>query len=847
MKKYTLFFLFSLPLLHLSAQQRIYVNHAATGAATGQNWANAYTDLQLALQSAAYGDTMWVAAGTYKPTHDNNRDSSFRVPNGLRLYGGFSGTETELAQRDWAANPVVLSGDIGVADDTLDNSYSIMYMAYPDSFTIVDGFTFRFGYAQPAELVFEDGTEPFICGGALYIMGFEGSAYADIRHCTFEYNYAWAGGGAVFVNGDGEDASVAPRFLDCTFRYNYTAGYGGAIGRLGGSWAERYPDFGDCVFERNFALQWGGALYYFDTERTDTLHVSGCRFTENSGEGDAGAMALSIARISGASLIIRNSVFDKNVTKWGTSSCIRQNLSFLLLNNFIISNSRFSNQNKQLIRLLGEASQESSLRQIDRCNFDTIQGGVNLESRKTIVVNDCDINASQFGIGAFIGSDMDKHITIKGNSVKKSDFVFKSQVFNVHLDISNNTFIENILANAASFFQFESSAQFPPPFIRNSTFINNGGTPQNFQPESAFETDYDVIYQNCLFYSAKIDTMPLPPFPDYDDQIIFDHCYFDTFGCSDQLYYAVCGEGTIIGGDPGFVDAAAGDYRLSACSMLRDAGNNEGLEDVPTDLAGQQRIQDGRVDIGAYETPGFGFSAPATVLPVCSETSPGSIALHPSSGCLPYTVSWQNGMESGDALTGLPAGTYYLSLTDQAGRLLRDTITILQPPPLEVQVDSIAASGMTVADGALISTVSGGAEPYLYDWSNGDSASTADMLLPGMYQLTLTDQNGCTFTGAYSVPFVIGTESAENAPGALLYPNPAEGGATMLYLRGWPSVTATLDCYDTKGKLAGRWSLAVPGGEAMLELSVQTLPAGIYRCVLYSGDARMVLPLGVVK
>jgi len=222
MKKYTLLFLFFLPLLRLSAQQRIYVNHTATGSATGQNWANAYTDLQLALQSAAYGDTMWVAAGTYKPTSDNNRDSSFGVPNGLRLYGGFSGTETELAQRDWAAHPVVLSGDIGVADDTLDNSYNIMYMAYPDSFTVVDGFTFRFGYAQPPQLVFEDGTEPFICGGALYIMGFEGSAYPDIRHCTFEYNYAWAGGGAVFVNGDGEDASVAPRFLDCTFRYNNT-------------------------------------------------------------------------------------------------------------------------------------------------------------------------------------------------------------------------------------------------------------------------------------------------------------------------------------------------------------------------------------------------------------------------------------------------------------------------------------------------------------------------------------------------------------------------------------------------------------------------------------------------
>ncbi len=994
MKKYTLLFLFFLSLLHLSAQQRIYVNHAATGSATGQNWSDAYTDLQLALQSAAYGDTMWVAAGTYKPTTDNNRDSSFRVPNGLRLYGGFSGMETELAQRDWEAHPVVLSGDIGVADDTLDNSYTIMYMAYPDSFTIVDGFTFRFAYAEPSDLEFEDGTEPYICGGGLYIQGFEGAAYPDIRHCTFEYNYAWAAGGAVFVNGDGEDASVAPRFLDCTFRYNNTAGYGGAIYRLGGSWAERYPDFGDCVFEHNFALQWGGALYYFDTERTDTLHISGCRFSENSGESNAGAMGLTIGRIAGAAFIIRNSVFDNNVTKWGNISGIRTNGILRPLNTFIVSNTTFAHQKKTPIGLLGGVDEAFSLRLLDHCTFDNnMQGTFGFEAQ-TVMISNNNFNSCVYRIGTGGASGQENYCSILNNSIKKSNLVFLIGLYYTQIDISNNIFIENTLTDAAGFFQIGTSAQFPPPVIRNSTFINNGGVPQNFQPESVLGTDYDVIYQNCLFYGAKIDTLLLPPFPQYENQIIFNHCYFDTFGCTDQLYYAVCDAGTIIGGDPGFVDTAAGDYRLSACSMLRDAGSNMGLEDVPTDLAGHPRIQDGLVDIGAYETPGFGFTAPSTAPPLCTDTTAGSIVLYASNGCEPYNVSWQNGAQAGTGLTGLSAGIYHLSITDQGGRLLRDTVQIVQgaypgvdsivqpvvcgqtsggsvelvatggllpyayhwadgnadasrtglltgvyqvtvsdaagcttlaeavvgstghldlsaevsgiscfgvqdgalsvtaldglapygytwsegphsphlsglgaglyyatvtdalgcsgvylfnltePALLTATVDSTAASGATVADGSLSAAGAGGTPPYLYTWSSGDDTPVADMLLPGPYQLTLTDQHGCEFTGTYSVPFTIGTQEKSETASAFLYPNPA-GAFTTLYLHGWPEGRAVLNCWDAAGKHVFELPVDVSGGSITKVIALETLPAGVYRLVVTSDEKALGLVLVV--
>jgi hypothetical protein len=56
--------------------------------------------------------------------------------------------------------------------------------------------------------------------------------------------------------------------------------------------------------------------------------------------------------------------------------------------------------------------------------------------------------------------------------------------------------------------------------------------------------------------------------------------------------------------DPQFVDPANGDYRLGPNSPCIDAGLNEEWMDGAQDLDGNPRIQNGRVDIGAYESTG---------------------------------------------------------------------------------------------------------------------------------------------------------------------------------------------------------------------------------------------------
>lgn len=115
----------------------LYVNESGSSSNNCSSWTDA-CDLQTALIKATAGDEIWVAAGTYRPTARNHptdpRSATFVVKPGVALYGGFAGTETGREQRDWQANPTILSGDIGVEGDASDNSYHVVDLDPPNFF-----------------------------------------------------------------------------------------------------------------------------------------------------------------------------------------------------------------------------------------------------------------------------------------------------------------------------------------------------------------------------------------------------------------------------------------------------------------------------------------------------------------------------------------------------------------------------------------------------------------------------------------------------------------------------------------------------------------------------------------
>lgn len=110
----------------LFAQTVRYVKPVTVGTGDGSSWGNASGDLSAVLATSITGDEVWMAAGTYIPGDGSSRDASFVIPSGIKLYGGFSGNETSINERNPEINQTILSGDIGVKDDVYDNIKSII-------------------------------------------------------------------------------------------------------------------------------------------------------------------------------------------------------------------------------------------------------------------------------------------------------------------------------------------------------------------------------------------------------------------------------------------------------------------------------------------------------------------------------------------------------------------------------------------------------------------------------------------------------------------------------------------------------------------------------------------------
>jgi hypothetical protein len=128
----------------------IYVRAAATGANNGTNWTDAFTDLQVGFGATLPGDTIWLAAGVYKPTTTTTRTISFALPDGVKILGGFNGTETNVSQRNYVTNVANLSGDIGVTGNATDNSYHVVTTAGVGNATVLDGVRILSGNANGA-------------------------------------------------------------------------------------------------------------------------------------------------------------------------------------------------------------------------------------------------------------------------------------------------------------------------------------------------------------------------------------------------------------------------------------------------------------------------------------------------------------------------------------------------------------------------------------------------------------------------------------------------------------------------------------------------------------------------
>lgn len=322
----------------------VYVDATAAGANNGTSWSDAFRELSDALTYAALPannvNEVWVARGSYTPSPVlRDRSVSFRLITGVAIYGGFAGGEMMLSQRDPAANPTILNGDLNgddaagggssnccvphvgpgcdVADcqaavcavdsfccestwdmrcaeqtaclcgnlcsTRCDNSYHVVTANGTSLTARLDGFIIRGGNAKGPAPADKNG------GGFYAVLG-----SATLVGCTLQDNLAETFGGGAHVVSMGQPV----RFVRCDF-INNRANFGGGARVEGGS-----TYFANVRFLGNTAAAEGGGLRLINGSAT----LVNALFSGNVAAGSGGG-GLSA---SGASPTIINAVFSGN-------------------------------------------------------------------------------------------------------------------------------------------------------------------------------------------------------------------------------------------------------------------------------------------------------------------------------------------------------------------------------------------------------------------------------------------------------------------------------------------------------------------------------------------------------
>lgn len=397
----------------------IYVT--PNGSGCGTSWNDAVSDLRMAIlragQLASTSDffQVWVESGTYNP--GVKQTDHYIMANNVGIYGGFTGNETQLSQRDWENNLTILSGDIGEIGYQLDNSEQIIKNIFTDSTfidstAVLDGFIIRDGYHNKYS-------------GYTYASGiYNHYASPSIKNCKFISNTSItlgkSFGGAIY------NSFSSPKFTNCLFASNKSESwdnesYGGAIYNF-----ESFTQISSCFFDSNINdgedNSYGGAIYC----ENSSMILSNSAFVSNTSiSDDESSFGGAVANILGSNLEIINCTFSNN-TIGSLGGVYNDDSSSLIVKNSIL----WENIGEGIIN-------EGDIIILYSCINDSLPGMGNIYSNPDFIdpvtnnyqlscFSPC-INAGSNSIAPETEFDLDGNPRIVGDTIDMGAFEFQDE------------------------------------------------------------------------------------------------------------------------------------------------------------------------------------------------------------------------------------------------------------------------------------------------------------------------------------------------------------------------------------------------------------------------------------
>jgi predicted outer membrane repeat protein len=553
---------------------QVYVKLDASGLNNGTSWENAYTDLSTALNITTSGE-IWVAAGVYLPSTDlsgnvpsNSRLNTFRIKGNIAVYGGFTGTERALSERNREQAITVLSGDIGIKDRTNDNCIHVVSSDHLTSNTqsILDGIT----------VTNSNSTDEY--GGGIYVRS---AGTFVLRNCIIENNFAYRGGGGLYLTGS-------------------------AI-------------IENNIFRNNQAFE-GGAIYLENSDATLTDNEISNNKADNF--PDVGSSSLTGGGIyigSYASPTIKNNLIKNNSSKGkGGGVTITSNYHTVFESNIVTENTALNG------------------------------GGVFLDSSPTYFFN---------------------NVFSKNSATENGGAIYTD--YGIYPKFINNTIVLNTAGITGS-----------------GLFINEGSNAE---------------FINCILFSntSQGRTQATINVNGPGWQPKFKYCNIEGGVKGIGATYTFPTQ-NIIDTLPAFVNISEANFNISTSSRMIDAGtldpdifnypwsgsNGEVITFPTTDIAGNPRIYNGIIDIGAFESQSkfvnmvvteideriiFSiYPNPTDGIMKIGGNIPANSKVHifSTQGILVYSTTIDNETIN---ISLLASGFYYLEI-DSHGKIYRDKI-----------------------------------------------------------------------------------------------------------------------------------------------------------------------------